>query len=327
MAEPVHKVKDNSYKLIFAEPEMFVDFLKCFIPIEILKQIKPEDIEDITERYLPLFSDNKDSDTVKKIKLPGEKPLFVIGIIEHESTVNYTSCFKLLQYVTYVLSDYVKENDKKYKEEKDAGGTELVLSTAKGFKLPPVLPIVFYDGDSKWTSSLNLIERTELSEIFYKYIPKFEYELVDINKYSREDLISYGNLLSLLLIIDKVRKAEDLEILNTLPTDYMERLKLNVPDHLLKLLADCIGLFLTKVEIEKEKIEEITEKLYQRRFNEMFDVQFTVKDIERNAAIKIAKNLLKKGLSIKDISESTGLDEGFIEQLDFDIDESAVQPV
>ena len=34
--EPVHKVKDNAYKLIFSEPEMFVDFLKDYIPIEIL---------------------------------------------------------------------------------------------------------------------------------------------------------------------------------------------------------------------------------------------------------------------------------------------------
>ena len=95
--EPVHKLKDNAYKLIFGEPEMFVDFLKNFIPIEILKRVKPEDIEDITERFLPLFSDNKDSDTVKRVRLPGDKPLFVIGIIEHESEVNYTSGFKMLQ--------------------------------------------------------------------------------------------------------------------------------------------------------------------------------------------------------------------------------------
>ena len=49
---------------------------------------------------------------VKKIRLKGDKPLFVIGIIEHESEINYNSSFKLLQYITYILSDYVKENDK-----------------------------------------------------------------------------------------------------------------------------------------------------------------------------------------------------------------------
>jgi len=67
----------------------------------------------------------------------------------------------------------------------------------------------------------------------------------------------------------------------------------------------------------------------------MFDVQFTVKDIEEKAtmrgkmeaAIEIAKKLLKKGLSVKDISETTGLDEGLIEQLEDDYNQGVIQPV
>jgi len=56
--ETIHKLKDNAYKLVFSEPEMFLEFLNSFIPINLLKKIKPEDIEDITERFLPLFTDN-----------------------------------------------------------------------------------------------------------------------------------------------------------------------------------------------------------------------------------------------------------------------------
>jgi predicted transposase/invertase (TIGR01784 family) len=327
MPKTVHKLKDNAYKLIFAEPEMFLDFLKNFIPIDILKKVKPQDIEDITERFLPLFSDNKDSDTIKKIRLEGNKPLFVIGIIEHESEVNYTTTVKMLQYITLVLTDYIKENDKKHKEEMDKKHrTKIKLSTSKGFKLPPVLPIVFYDGTKKWTSSLNLIDRTELSEIFEKYIPKFEYELVDLNKYSRDDLIKFGNLLSLMLIVDKVHKVEDFELLNTLPKEYLDKLKLNIPDHLLELLANCIRLFLIKAEVREEKIDEITEILYQRRFNDMFDVQVSIKNIEEEAArkavkkntIELAKKLLKNGIPLKIVSDSTGLDEGFLKQLNLE---------
>jgi predicted transposase/invertase (TIGR01784 family) len=198
---------------------------------------------------------------------------------------------------------------------KKTGATKLKLSTAKDFKLPPVLPIIFYDGTQKWTSSLNLVDRTEFSEIFHKYIPKFEYELVDLNKYSRDDLINLGNLLSLILIVDKVRKVEDFELLNTLPEGYLDKLKLNVPEHLLKLLADCINLFLIKAEVEKEKIQEITEKLYQRRFVDMFDVQFTIEDIRMEGAkegvkkrnIEIALKMLTKSYDLQDIFELTGI--------------------
>jgi hypothetical protein len=139
----VHKIKDNLYKTIFSEPELFLEFLENFIPLDIFKNIRPENIEDVSERFLPLFSDNKDSDTVKRINLSDDKQLFVISIVEHESEVNYTSPFKMLQYITYVLSDYVKENDKKYRVELDKnGGTNLKLSNSKEFKYPPILPII-----------------------------------------------------------------------------------------------------------------------------------------------------------------------------------------
>jgi hypothetical protein len=318
--QPVHKVKDNAYKLIFGEPEMFIEFLDSFIPIEMLKHLKPDDIEDISERFLPLFSDNKDSDTVKRIRLSNDEPLFVIGIIEHESEVNFTASFKMLQYITYVLTDYVKENDRLYEKELKEGKAKLKHSTSKDFKLPPVLPIIFYDGKTRWTSSLNLLNRTSFADIFQKYIPKFEYELVDLNKYSRDDLVSYGNLLSFIFLVDKVREAEDFDLLGTLPETYLNKLNLNVPDHLLKLLEKCIILFLMKAGVEEEQIETITEKLYKRRFVDMFDVNFSIKEIKSETAkeavnmrnLEIAKNALKEGLSLDLIRKITGLDDAFL---------------
>ena len=75
----IHKAKDNIFKLILKEPEIFVEFLRDFVPIDILKYIAPSDIEDISERFLPLFDENKDSDTVKRINLKEQSPLFVIA--------------------------------------------------------------------------------------------------------------------------------------------------------------------------------------------------------------------------------------------------------
>ena len=74
MARTIHKAKDNGLKLIFDEPELFVEFLRDYIPVDMLKQVEPSDIEDIKERFLPLFQDGKDSDTVKRIKLETQGP-------------------------------------------------------------------------------------------------------------------------------------------------------------------------------------------------------------------------------------------------------------
>jgi hypothetical protein len=270
-----HKIRDNIFKTVFGEPRLFAEFLENFIPVDILKNISPDDIDDISERFTPLFSDNKDSDTVKRINLNGEN-LFVVGILEHESEVNYQSPFKMLVYITYVLNDYVKENDKKYHDEiKKNGSTKLILSTAKDFKYPPVLPIVFYDGTDKWTSEVNFLNKTKMREVFEKYIPKFEYELVDLNKYTKDDLVKYNNVLSLIMLMDKVRKSEDMGIMfSGLPENYVEALcdAEKIPEPLLKIISDCIGLLLKRVEVPAAEIEAVTEKIYQRKVNDMFEI-------------------------------------------------------
>ena len=44
----IHNAADNSFKIIFDDHRLFADFIRDFIPIEILKNISPEDIEDLS---------------------------------------------------------------------------------------------------------------------------------------------------------------------------------------------------------------------------------------------------------------------------------------
>lgn len=303
--------KDSIYKKVFGDPQIFTEFLDGFVPVDMLKKLKPEDIEDISPRYIPLFSDNKDSDTVKKISLGGDDSMYVISIVEHESEVNYTSSVKMLIYIAYVLHDYIKENDKAYKEEmKRSGRTKRKPSTAADFKLPPVLPIVFYDGAGQWTSPTSLLDRTHMSDAFEKYIPKFEYELVDLNEHSREEIVKYGNALSLILLIDKIRWAEEMELRASIPEGYLDKLSKNIPEPLLPLISDCVKVFLEHIEAPRGEIERISEKIYARRLNEMFQMVdgYSVKRTREQAkaegkaegkaenrkeTLKIAKSLLE----------------------------------
>jgi hypothetical protein len=201
--------------------------------------------------------------------------------------------------MAYALHDYIKENDKLYKEEVERfGNSKRKLSTAVDFKLPPVLPVVFYDGVSQWTSSMSLSGRTHMGDIFEKYIPKFEYELVDLNRHSREDLIKYGNALSLILLIDKIRWAEDIELSASIPQDYLENLAMNIPEPLLPLISDCVRVFLEHIEAPKEEIERISEKIYQRRLNEMFHMVdgYSVKKTREQAKLEERERANKEKL-------------------------------
>jgi len=258
-----HNTVDNSFKLIFGDHRLFSDFLRDFIHIDILKEVKPEDIEDISERFLPLFQNNRDSDTVKRINLKGS-PLFVIAILEHESKVNHRSCFKMLQYICLVLDAWEKDVEKE-----DPGS-----SFRKDFKYPPVLPIIFYDGSETWTAERNFFGKTNLNAAFEKYIPKFEYELVNLNDYSEQEIMGFEDALSIILLIDKLRGSGGESLLRHLPEDYIKKLSLQIPENLSKLLSDVIRVLLDKSGIprrEAEKYAGYVEKAGQKEYRGMFE--------------------------------------------------------
>jgi hypothetical protein len=205
--------------MILGDNLLFTQFLQDFIHIDVLKDITPDDIEDVKERYIPLFQEGRDSDTVKRINLKGHPPLFVIAIVEHESKVNYRASFKMLQYICLVLDAYEKEINH------ETPGASL----HKDFQYPPVLPVIFYDGPGEWTAERNFLNRTALHEVFEKYIPTFEYELVDLNRYSPGDIAEFNDYLSLILLIDRLGTLKGENLLDKLPAAYFEQLSLPMP--------------------------------------------------------------------------------------------------
>ncbi len=106
------KAHDNGAKLIFDDPILCAQFLRGYTNIELLKDVQPEDIEDISERFLPMWQEGRDSDSVKKVRLK-DGDLFLIAIVEHQSKVHYDMAFKLLRYMVMVLTDYEREQEKK----------------------------------------------------------------------------------------------------------------------------------------------------------------------------------------------------------------------
>jgi len=316
----IHKARDNSAKAILTEPELFVEFIRNFIPVEILKDIKPEDIEDIPPRLLSLIIEQKDGDTIKRINLEGNKPLFVIAIIEHESQVNFRASYKMLLYIALILEAYEKEINKK-----NEGNAK--ITQTKDFKYPPILPIIFYDGDGDWTAQTNFLYKTEMSEIFEKYIPKFEYELVSLKDYTFADLAKYGDVLSLFMMIDKLKTVEAFRELSKVLKEHADQLKdMNVPPHLKELLIKVITALLNKINVPQSEINALAERIDERGVSEImsiedYDVQATRREAEQQRAevenrLKSAiKGLFDKGTSIAEIASMLSVTEEYITTL------------
>ena len=119
------KKGDSGAKLIFGNEELVSQLLRNYSGLEILKDVQAEDIEDVTDKFVPMFEEERDSDVVKKIHLKGnEKPFFLISLIEHKSRVDYNVIMQLLRYMVFIWIDYEREM-KKQTGNKDIARTAI----------------------------------------------------------------------------------------------------------------------------------------------------------------------------------------------------------
>ena len=288
--------------------------MRGYTDIDMLKNVQPEDIEDISERFLPMWQEGRDSDTVKKIRLDGES-LYLIAIIEHQSDVYYDMAFKLLRYIVMVLTDYEAEQEKLHKG----------ITKTKDFKYPPILPVVYYEGTESWTAERSFKERVHLSDVFGKYIPDFEYLLVPLTSYSNQELIQKNDELSLIMLINKLRSSADFKKLQDIPPEYFDNLTHNTPEYLLNLIGKIVAVFLYRLNIPKEEVEQFTDLIGRRKFGMMFD-SFEAYDVQETRRISEAKGNVKriitqtlkklaKDHSVPEIADMLEEDEALIQRI------------
>ena len=271
------KIHDNGAKLIFDDPILCAQFLRGYTNIELLKDVQPEDIEDISERFLPMWQEGRDSDSVKRVRLK-DCDLFLIAIVEHQSKVHYDMAFKLLRYMVMVLTDYERE------EEKKRPG----ITRTKEFRYPPILPIVYYEGTNRWTAARNFKERVYLNEILGQYIPDFEYLVVPVASYTNEELIEKKDELSLIMLINKLRKSEDFKSLQGIPAEYFDELSDKTPEYLLELISKIIAVFLYRLNVPRKEVEQFTDQIKGGEFQMLFD-SFEAYDVQETRRISRAE--------------------------------------
>ena len=86
------KVKDSGGKIIFDEPVLCAQFVRDYVDLPYMKEVKPEDIEDVSEQFVPLFAEERNADRVKRVNIRGENPFFLVSLIEHKTDIEYNVC-------------------------------------------------------------------------------------------------------------------------------------------------------------------------------------------------------------------------------------------
>ena len=285
-----NKLRGNSSKLIFSDNILNSQFLRDYADMDILRYIQPEDIEDVSERYVPLYSTERESDTVKKVNIskylkltseekeslnPLDLSLYVISLVEHKTKVEYNVAMQLLRYMVHIWEDYEKEMNRLYPH----------ISSRKDFRYPPILPIVYYEGTAKWTALLDLADRILCGELLGKYLPHFQYQLITLHSISNTDLLAKGDEISLAMLINKIQTPEDISAFMGLSGEQVDSILKDTPEHLLDILSKVFRALLYNMHMPEDEVEETVARIKERKMGRLFEnVTMDIQAERRNTA-------------------------------------------
>lgn len=300
------KLADSGGKLIFEEPELCSQLFNDYLDMDILKNIPPDAIKDVTERFIPMFTEERNADVIKEVHLPDDEAIF-IALIEHKSGVDYNVVMQILRYMVYIWEDYEKRCNK----------MQPGISKTKSFKYPPVFPIVYYEGSDEWTADMMLADRVALYDAFREFVPNFKYYLISLRNYDKNELINKRNELSFVMLINSIKDAEDFKTLK-LPEGYIDELLLNSPDNVVSVLARIIAVVLRKQSVPEDEIGRMVDQIKRRKHMGLWDEWHgfnVVEERKKGELIDKIKLVCKKISKGKDVST-------IIDELEAD-DESA----
>ena len=197
----------------------------------------------------------------------------------------------------------------------------------KNYKIPVVYAIVIYTGNRKWNAEKEIEKRQEeLPGIGRKGVA--EYEIVDVNSYTEEELIEKEGILSKIMLIEKAKTQKELieKIERIIRKKYTKE-----EEEILKRIIYYIFL----PSLNEEKIKEIAEKLREKEekgemaveelIRKSYDREFKRGKIEgrklgrqegkMQGKIQIVIELLKRNISEDFIIEISNITKEEIEKI------------
>ena len=183
---------DNGYKLLFSHSEMVRDLLKGFVPEEWVQDLDFSTLERFPASYVSHDLQSREGDVVWRVRWKGQW-LYVYLLIEFQSVVDPFMAVRILVYLGLLYQDLIRER----------------LLTSSG-KLPPVFPLVLYNGTRRWSAPLEVAELVEMMPGGLKaYRPQLRYFLLDESRLADADLGLLRNAAAALFRLEKSRDLED----------------------------------------------------------------------------------------------------------------------
>ncbi len=185
---------DQSYKLLFSHPEMVADLLRGFVREDWVQHLDFDSLEKVSGTYVADDLREREDDVIWKVRW-GQDWLYVYLLIEFQSTVDRYMAVRILVYLGLLYQDLVRTGN----------------LAAEG-RLPPVLPIVLYNGNRRWDAPVDVADLVvPMPGGLETYRPRLKYFLLDEGRYADSELAPLRNLVAALFRMENSRTPQDVE--------------------------------------------------------------------------------------------------------------------
>jgi predicted transposase/invertase (TIGR01784 family) len=182
---------DSPYKQLFRVPGMVTDLLKLVAKdSDWLSAVDFSSFEIVSSNFLGENWQERESDVIWRFKIGG-RDVFLYLMLEFQSTHDWKMPVRMMGYVAMLYQALI---DQKHIKEKTG--------------LPPILPIVIYNGQDNWTSATSL-QFQDTPEALKAYLPSFNFWLIDEKNYA-DITPDLDNLVSALFLMENQRSPENL---------------------------------------------------------------------------------------------------------------------
>ena len=188
---PTH---DAAYKHLFAQPRMVQDLLDGFAARSWSEALDLDSLTALPASYVGHDLRQRHGDLVWRVRFRDDRWLYLVLLLEFQSNVDRSMAVRMLTYTGLLHQRLIDEG---------------VLREHGA--LPPVLPIVIYNGRSSWTAPTDVADLLGVTdEALAPYQPSQRYFLLDEASTRPADLPA-GNLVSALVALETTRERAQIE--------------------------------------------------------------------------------------------------------------------
>ena len=192
--QEIYHFSDRSLRRLLSDPWSVRDLLRIIAPDFVASLDFSRGVQE-SRTFVSELLREREADVLLRVpfqETSESEEILICILVEHQSSVDSLMGLRVLTYMVEVWHRELREWE---------SGVE------KGRRFSPILPIVLYTGEGRWSAPLGLSEILEIPEAFARFVPTFETLLLDVKASERDRFTELGSLFGWLLSV--LREAPD----------------------------------------------------------------------------------------------------------------------